>query len=67
MIKHMKDKKMVGNSQHAFTQGKPGLTAFYHGMNGLEDKGGRVVAGYPASGEVLQVLSQHILIDKMME
>lgn len=30
------------------------LTAFYDEMNGLEDKGRRVAAGYPASGEVLQ-------------
>lgn len=61
---------MTGSSQHSFRQEKSGwtsLTAFYNEMIGLEGKGRRVDAGHPASGEVLQADSQHILIDKMLE
>ncbi|KAJ7408942.1 hypothetical protein WISP_117598 [Willisornis vidua] len=40
---HVKDKKMIRNSQHGFTNGKSYLTTFYDEMTGLVDQG-RAVA-----------------------
>ena len=66
--KHMKDKKVIGESQHGFTKGKSGLTnltAFYNEVAGLTEEEKAVDVFYFDFIEAFNTVSRNILIDKL--
>ncbi|GAB0208209.1 mitochondrial enolase superfamily member 1 [Grus japonensis] len=70
IYRHMKDKKVVGSSQHGFTKGKSCLTNlinFYDEMTGLVDEGRAVDIVYLDFKQAFDTVSHSILIEKLMK
>ena len=66
----MKDKKLVGSSQHGFMKGKsclPSLLAFYDEITDLVEEGRAVDAVYVDFSKAFDAVSRIILIDKLMK
>ena len=66
--RHMKDKKVMGSSQHGFTKGKSCLTdlrAFDDGMSGCVDEGRAVDVVYLDFQKAFNTLSHNILLGKL--
>lgn len=68
--KRIKDKKVIGSSQHGFMKTKSCLTnliAFYDEMTSLVDKGRAVDSIYAGFSTGFDTVSPNNLTDKLME
>ncbi|GAB0207040.1 mitochondrial enolase superfamily member 1 [Grus japonensis] len=67
--RHMKDKKVIRNSQHGFTKRKSCLTNlinFYDEMTGLVDEGRAVDIVYLDIRKAFDTMSHKILMEKLL-